>query len=69
MGININDLNNSETSLLFDSESLLDNVRDLSTEELKITGGGYGGGGFSGGRGKGGFSDGGYGYGYGYGDY
>ena len=63
MGINIDNLNNPEASLLFDSESLLDNVRDLSTEELKITGGG-GKGGYGGGRG---FSGGGYGYGYGYG--
>lgn len=66
MGININDLNTSGASLLFDNESFLDNICDLSTEELKITGGGghpgdgrgkggsfSGGGSFSSGGGKG----------------
>ncbi|MGB5631881.1 MAG: hypothetical protein WBM86_03755 [Waterburya sp.] len=63
MGININDLNTSEVSLLLDNESFLDNVRYLSTEELKMTGGGghgyYGGGSYSGG-GKGYYGSGSY---------
>ena len=71
MEIRINDLNPNEASLLLDEENFLNEVRDLSSEELKITGGsGYGGkgGGFSGGgRGKGGgFSGGGRGKGGGF---
>ena len=63
MEIRIDDLNPNEASLLLDEENFLNEVRDLSTEELNITGGsGYGGGG----RGRGrGFSGGGRGKGYG----
>ena len=78
MEIRIDDLNPNEASLLLDEENFLNEVRDLSTEELNITGGsgyggggrgkGYGGGFSGGGRGKGyggGFSGGGRGKGYG----
>ena len=41
MGINIDDLNLG--SSLLESESVVDNIRELSSEELKITGGYYGG--------------------------
>ncbi len=83
MGINITDLSPLGASLLADNESFLDNVRDLSTEELKISGGGGYGGGYSNsgsgkggssrsygqgkGKGKGGSSSGKYGCGCGYG--
>jgi len=40
MGININDLSPLGASLLSDNESFLGNIRDLSAEELKISGGG-----------------------------
>ena len=43
MGININDLNNSlqsiSTSWLSSDENALDNIRELSEKELKISGG------------------------------
>ena len=54
MGININDLSPLGASLLADKESFLDNISDLSTEELKISGGGgyYGGGSSSSGGGR-----------------
>ena len=49
MGINLDDLNNSPNpvgaSLLSGNESILDNLRELSPEELKISGGGKKGGG------------------------
>ncbi len=48
MGININDLSPLGASLLSDNESFLGNIRDLSAEELKISGGG----GHSGGSGS-----------------
>ena len=48
MGININDLNNSfnpvGASLLSGNETVLDNLRELSDEELKTSGGGKKGG-------------------------
>ena len=48
MGININDLNNSlnpvGASLLSGNETILDNLRELSDEELKTCGGGKKGG-------------------------
>ena len=48
MGININDLNNSlnpvGASLLSGNETILDNLRELSDEELKTSGGGKKGG-------------------------
>ena len=49
MGINFDDLTNSPNpvgaSLLSGNESILDNLRELSPEELKISGGGKKGGG------------------------
>ena len=49
MAINLDDLNNSPNpvgaSLLSGNESILDNLRELSPEELKICGGGKKGGG------------------------
>jgi hypothetical protein len=48
MGININDLNNGSNpvgaSLLSGNESILDNLRELSDNELKTSGGGKKGG-------------------------
>ena len=48
MGININDLDNNSnlvgTSLLSENETILDNLRELSDEELKTSGGGKKGG-------------------------
>ena len=49
MEIKINDLKSSEASLLADKESFLGEIRDLSTEELTISGGGGYGKGHSGG--------------------
>ena len=47
MGININDLDNNfnprGASLLSGNETVLDNLRELSPEELKTSGGGKGG--------------------------
>jgi hypothetical protein len=40
MGININDLNPLGASLLSGNETVLDNLRELSPEELRISGGG-----------------------------
>ena len=40
MGININDLNHA--SSLLENESIVNNIRELSSEELKITGGTFG---------------------------
>ena len=40
MGININDLNRA--SSLLENESIVNKIRELSSEELKITGGTYG---------------------------
>ena len=45
MGININDLN--PASSLLENESIVNNIRELSSEEVKITGGSYGGGYYS----------------------
>jgi hypothetical protein len=52
MGININDLNQSPLGgeLLSGSESIMGNLRVLSEEELKLSGGGKGKG-----KGKGGY--------------
>lgn len=75
MGIKINDLSPVGANLFADSESFMGNIRSLSEDELKVSGGdGYGKGGYgsdsgSGGYGKGGGSDsgsGGYGCGCGY---
>jgi hypothetical protein len=51
MGIKINDLNSFGADLFSDSESLMDNIRSLSEDELKISGGGGHGG--SSGKGSG----------------
>jgi hypothetical protein len=40
MGININDLDLSGASLFADNENFLGDLRELSSEELKLTGGG-----------------------------
>ena len=40
MGIKIEDLDSRETSLLFGQKSFMGEVRNLSEEELKLTGGG-----------------------------
>jgi hypothetical protein len=53
MGININDLSPLGASLLSDNESFLGNIRDLSAEELKISGGGGYSGGYGSGSGSG----------------
>jgi hypothetical protein len=53
MGIKINDLAPAGANLFSDSESFMDNIRSLSEDELKISGGGGYGGGHSGGGGKG----------------
>jgi hypothetical protein len=46
MGININDLAPVGANLFSDSESFMGNIRSLSEDELKISGGwGYGGSG------------------------
>jgi hypothetical protein len=81
MGININDLDPSGASLFDDNENFLGDLRELSSEELKLAGGAGGsghsgggrgsrgkGGGHSGGgsRGKGGGHSGGYSCGCGY---
>jgi hypothetical protein len=52
MGININDLSPLGASLLSDNESFLGNIRDLSAEELKVSGGGGHGYGCGSGSGK-----------------
>ena len=53
MGIKIEDLDSRETSLLLGQKSFMGEVRNLSEEELKLTGGG-GHNGHGKGHGKGG---------------
>lgn len=57
MGINVNDLAGElqpvGASLLSGNENVLDNLRELTAEELRICGGGKGKGGFGFGKGKG----------------